>query len=105
MFGLEECSALPLVTQPSPQISLLIDNQGAIKFAKHDANGTQTKHIDIEYHVVRDLVFKKKMCLEFCASVQMIANIFTKPIGTQLFSKFINSICVKAISGYIQSEF
>lgn len=76
---------------------LHIDNQGAIKKDRTDASGTRTNHINNKYHPVQGLVVKKKICLEFWPSVQMIAGMLTKLIGTQQFSKFQNSIGVKAL--------
>lgn len=78
----------------SPEVSLLIDKQGAIKMAKNDASGTRTKHIDIKYHLVRDLVSKKKINLKFCPSTEMNADMFPKPVSTQQFTKFKTSIGV-----------
>lgn len=42
----------------------LIGNQEAIVMAMNDASYTQTKHIDIKNHFVRDLVYKKKVTFE-----------------------------------------
>lgn len=36
-----------------PQPGILVDNQRAIKMAKNDVSGNRTKHIDLNYHLVR----------------------------------------------------
>ena len=42
------------------------DNQGAIALAKNPAHHAQTKHIDIQYHFVRDCVENGKVKLKSC---------------------------------------
>ena len=42
---------------PEP-IVLHMDNQGSIDMAKNDSNVQRTKHIDVQYHFVRDCVAK-----------------------------------------------
>lgn len=37
---------------PTP---ITVDSRGAIKVAKNDASGNQTKHIDMKYHLLRDM--------------------------------------------------
>lgn len=69
-------------------------NQGVIRMARNDASSTRRKHIDIGYHLVRNLVPKNKNNLEFCSSTDMNADIFTKPIDVQLFKKLETSIGV-----------
>lgn len=48
---------------PSPETSLFIDHQGTIKMAKYDASGKRTKHIDIKYYLMQDLVVEKTVPL------------------------------------------
>ena len=42
------------------------DNQGAIALSKTPENHSRTKHIDVRYHYVRDLVNKKKVQIQYC---------------------------------------
>jgi len=63
------------------QISRLYgDNQGALALACNPEYHARTKHIDIQYHFVRELVMGKKIYLEYCPTTDMIADIMTKAL-------------------------
>ena len=64
------------------------DNQGAIDLTTNSKNHARTKHIDIKYHFIKEKVRDNEINVKFCPSEQMLADIFTKPLGTNLFNKF-----------------
>ena len=41
------------------------DNTSAINLSKNPVQHSKSKHIEIRYHFIRDLVEEKIMCLEF----------------------------------------
>ena len=41
------------------------DNSSAIDISKNPVQHFKTKHIEIRYHFIRDLVERKIMCLEY----------------------------------------
>ena len=45
----------------------------------------RSKHIDIIYHFIKELVENEDIKMEFCKSEQQLANIFTKPLGIGTF--------------------
>jgi hypothetical protein len=47
----------------------------------------RTKHIDVRYQFIKDLIKQKKIDIQFCPTEEMIADVFTKPLGPILFSK------------------
>lgn len=61
----------------SPTI-INVDNQGAIAIAKNPEHHGRTKHIDIRYHYIRDLVSKHEVQLEYLETNKMIADVLTK---------------------------
>ena len=63
------------------------DNQSTICLAKNPAVHGRTKHIDIKYHFIRDLVEAGKIKLIYCATENMVADIFTKGISISQFEK------------------
>ncbi len=69
-------------------VLIFVDNQGAIKMSKNDSSSTRTKHIDIQYHFVRDSLAKKLLSIDFCATQEMAADILTKPLARVLLQKF-----------------
>ena len=64
-----------------PQMSELYgDNQGALALACNPEYHARTKHIDIQYHFIRELVAAEKVYLKYCPSTDMIADIMTKAL-------------------------
>ena len=56
------------------------DSQSAIFLAKNPAYHSRTKHIDVQYHFVRDMVESMKVLLE------KVADSLTKSMSTEKFS-------------------
>lgn len=50
----------------------LIDNE---KFSN------RSKHIDIRFHFIKDLVKKEVIKLKYCTTENNLADLFTKPLG------------------------
>jgi hypothetical protein len=64
------------------------DNKSAIALAKNPVFHGRSKHIDIKYHFIRDLVKSEEIVLEFCKTEDQMADIFTKALKTNSFLKF-----------------
>ena len=47
----------------------------------------RTKHIDIKYHFIRDLVEAGRIELSYCATENMVADILTKGVSIKQFEK------------------
>ncbi|KAL1582041.1 hypothetical protein WHR41_09299 [Cladosporium halotolerans] len=69
---------------------ILADNQGAMALAKNPEFHTRTKHIDIQYHFVRQEVGRKRVQLEFVGSEDMLADCLTKALPAKAFRKFLD---------------
>ena len=60
--------------------TLWCDNQGAIQLTKRPATHSRSKHIDIRYHHLRELVAKGDISLHYVATGEQIADILTKSL-------------------------
>lgn len=69
---------------------ILADNQGAMALAKNPGFHTRTKHIDIQYHFVRQEIGRKRVELEFVGSEDMLADCLTKALPAKAFKKFLD---------------
>ena len=58
--------------------TILEDNQSAICMAKNQQSHRRTKHIEIKYHFIRDLVEAGRIKLIYCPSEKMVADMLTK---------------------------
>ena len=56
------------------------------------SSGKRTKHLDIRYFFVKDLLDRGVITLSHCLSNNMIADFFTKPIQGQRFEILRNLI-------------
>ena len=61
------------------------DNSNAIDISKNPVQHSRTKHIEIRYHFIRDLVERKVVVLEYIPTDRQNANIFTKPLDRSKF--------------------
>ena len=59
------------------------DIQSAIFLAKNLAYHYKTKHIDVQYHFVRDMVESKKVLLEKVDTLENVPDLLTKSVSTE----------------------
>ncbi|KAH9698504.1 Integrase catalytic domain-containing protein [Citrus sinensis] len=69
------------------QIPIKCDNTSAINLSKNPIQHSRTKHIEIRHHFLRDHVQKGHIALEFISTEKQLADIFTKPLCKEQFSK------------------
>jgi hypothetical protein len=78
-------SELGLNTKAVP---ICADNEGGIFIASNPVQERRTKHIDVRYHYVRDLVEQKRVEIVWVPTDDNIADMFTKNLGHIKFLKF-----------------
>ena len=64
------------------------DNQGSIFILSNSVTEKRTKHIDICYHYIREVIEKKYIELFFIDRNDNPADLFTKNLGSVKFLKF-----------------
>ena len=75
---------------PTPMFS---DNQAAIAIARNPGiPHSRTKHIDIRHHYVRDAVLDGGIRIEWCASEELLADVFTKGLNREMHKKLTHTI-------------
>jgi hypothetical protein len=62
------------------------DSQSAIFLVKNPAYHLKTKHIDVQYHFVRDMVERNKVLLEKLDKLENITDSLTKFVSVMKFS-------------------
>ncbi|KAD4385721.1 hypothetical protein E3N88_25890 [Mikania micrantha] len=68
---------------------LLIDSEAAKNIIKNPVYHSKTKHIEIRHHFIRDSFEKGLIVPEHVSTSDQIADIFTKPLDSSTFSKFV----------------
>ena len=60
---------------------ILEDNQSTIKLAKSPLHTSRSKHIQVRFHAIRDLIKTKQVQVRYCPTQDMVADIMTKSLG------------------------
>jgi ATP-dependent helicase YprA (DUF1998 family) len=69
---------------------LYSDNQGAIALARNNKYHARSKHIDIRYHFIHQVLERNDIDITYVPTEQNIADIFTKALPTSKFNHFRN---------------
>ncbi|CAI0412284.1 unnamed protein product [Linum tenue] len=64
---------------------ILCDNSSAIKLSRNPVLHGRSKHIDVRFHFIRDLVKNGEVDLEHCDTKEQVADIMTKPLKLETF--------------------
>ena len=70
------------------------DNQSAMLLEKNGrgSSGKRTRHMNIRYFFVGDVIKRNHAVLQYCPTDEMIGDFFTKPLGGAKFRRFRNII-------------
>ena len=82
---------------PQDTMCVVYDNTSAINLSKNPIQHSKSKHIEIRYHFIRDLVEERVVCLEFIHTGNQKADIFTKPLNGPWFESLRKTISVSTI--------
>lgn len=66
---------------------IFCDNSSAIKLSKNHVMHGRSKHIDVRFHFLRDLVNEGVVQLKFCGTQKQVADILTKPLKLESFQE------------------
>jgi hypothetical protein len=61
------------------------DNQSCIKLTENPVFHDRSKHIDMKYHYIQDLVQRKTVKLQYIATSEQVVDILTKPFALRQF--------------------
>ncbi|GFT41431.1 retrovirus-related Pol polyprotein from transposon TNT 1-94 [Trichonephila clavipes] len=62
---------------------MFCDNQAAISVSKSPVENYRTKHIDVRYHFLRNLIYDKVFQIKYIGTKNNLADILTKPMMIQ----------------------
>jgi len=68
-------------------VPLKCDNKSAICLSKNSVLHSRSKHIDVRHHFLRDHVEKKTITLDYIPTEEQIADILTKPLELDSYSR------------------
>ena len=82
---------------PQDTMCVFCDNINTINLYENSVQHSKSKHIEISYHFIRDLVEDKVVCLEFIHTDNQKVDIFTKPLDGPRFESLRKTIDVGTI--------
>ena len=64
------------------------DNQSYVKLSENPVFHDKSKHIEIKYHYIRDMVQRGVVNLQYVAMEEKITDVLTKPLARVKFEYF-----------------
>jgi hypothetical protein len=68
--------------------AILCDNQSCIKMTENPVFHDRSKHIEIHYHFIRDMVQRGALKLQYISTDEQVADVLTKPLSRVKFEHF-----------------
>jgi hypothetical protein len=67
---------------------ILCDNQSCIKMTENPVFHDRSKHIEIRYHFIHDMVQRGALKLQYISTDEQVADVLTKPLSHVKFEHF-----------------
>lgn len=92
------------ITNKNPT-TLRVDNQGAIDYSESNStNHSQTKHIDIRHHFIRETILNKQVNITYCPTDDNLADILTKALPKPKHVHISTSLGMTGLRGSVVFE-
>ena len=72
-------------------VTLYSDSTTALAYAKDPKYHGKSKHIEINYHFIRDTVARGEVVMKHISTGSMVVNPLTKPIARDVFQSHVDS--------------
>jgi hypothetical protein len=76
---------------------LWCDNIGALALASNPVYHARTKHIEVDYHFIREKVLNRDISIKFISTHDQLADIFTKGLSSNRFGFLRNKLMVCSV--------
>ena len=83
---------LGITTHSKEAVTLYSDSTIALGYAKDPKYHEKSKHIEIKYHFIRDMVAWGEVVMKHISTGSMVADPLTKPIARDVFQSHVGSM-------------
>ena len=83
---------LGITTHSEEAVTLYYDSTTALVYAKDPKYHGKSKHIEIKYHFIRDMVAQGEVVMKHSSTRSMVADLLTKPIARDVFQSHVGSM-------------
>jgi hypothetical protein len=80
------------------------DNQNCVKLIENSVFHDRSKHIEMRYYYVRDMVQKNVINIQYVLIAEQTTNIFTKPLSLTKFVYFHDKLGVAENASLAERE-
>jgi hypothetical protein len=86
------------------QTTIHCDNQSCVKLFENPMFHDNSKHIEIKYHYIRDMVQRKTIHMQHLSTHEQIVDIFTKPLAKTKFEYFRERLSLVENASLVERE-
>ena len=86
IFNVNLCKEMRLPLQLP--VKMLTDSASGIEIVHTTKNNARSKHIDLRFFTIREWIEEGIVELEWISKEKQLADVFTKPLGKNLFTRF-----------------
>ncbi|CAL2249462.1 unnamed protein product [Prunus armeniaca] len=76
------------------------DNLSALALSSNPVYHSQIKHLDIDFHFVRERVQKKDLIMQYIPTEEQVADIFTKELHGPIFLRHCRNLQLSSSAGF-----
>jgi hypothetical protein len=87
---------------PQNKMYMFEDNEACISIALQESSTRKTKHVELQIHYIRDLVKRGLIVMIHIPTSIQLADMFTKPLNQEVFSRHIHVLLGEEASGDLQ---
>ena len=76
----------------------------AINFTNNPVQHDRTKHVEINYHFIREKIDSGDLCLPYVKSSNQVMDVLTKGLSKFEYSQALDKLCMANIYAQIEKE-